>query len=76
VGGVIRLGGQALKLLGELKQFRFDFGADHKADERPDLAPLLAIIVRSGFDFRHYNRDASSARQTTGEAKQANWAIL
>jgi hypothetical protein len=53
MSGVIRLDGKTLELLGELEQFRFDFGTNHEADKRPDLAALLAIIICPGFSIRH-----------------------
>jgi hypothetical protein len=60
------LGGQPLELLGELEQFRFRFGADHQADEGPDLAPLLAVVIGPGFCFRHYrpHREAAISQRS------------
>ena len=67
MGGVIRLLGQPLELLGELEQFRFDIGTDHKTDERPNLASLLAIIGRPRFYFRHHRRTFDKPTLATAE---------
>jgi hypothetical protein len=72
MSGVVGLGGQPLELLGELEQFRFDFGADHETDECPDLAPLFAIVVRPRFRIRHYRLRRLSAPSTVAGSKATN----
>ena len=66
---MIGLNGQPLELLGEFEQFRFDVGANHKTDERPDLTPLLAIVIRPGFRFRHNRVQRLASLLTTITSK-------